>query len=57
MGIVVVGATVFVVSLIIFGGIRVTMGLHVRAEEEQRGLDLGKHEQEARAGFQIFVTQ
>ena len=57
VGIVVVGAAVFLASLILFGALKATMGLRVSAEEEQRGLDLGEHDMEAYAGFQIFVTQ
>ncbi len=43
--------TAFVASLIVFGAIKATMGLRVSAEEEETGLDLGEHGQEAYPDF------
>ena len=57
VGIVAIGAAVFIASLIIFAVIKATMGLRVSEEEELRGLDLAEHDMEAYAGFQIFTTQ
>jgi len=44
-------------SLVLFGLLKVTIGLRVSPEEELRGLDIGEHGSEAYAGFQIFTTQ
>ncbi len=56
-GIGAIGAFAFVFAIVVFGVLKATMGLRVSADEEQRGLDLSEHDQEAYAGFQIFVTQ
>ena len=45
------------VLMIIFLGIKFTMGLRVTEEEELRGLDIDEHGNEAYAGFQIFSNQ
>jgi Amt family ammonium transporter len=62
LGIQVLGVTaaftwVSATCLILFGLIRVTVGLRVSPEEELRGLDIGEHGIEAYSGFQIFTTQ
>jgi ammonium transporter, Amt family len=44
-------------GLILFYGIRFTIGLRVSEEEELRGLDIGEHGMEAYSGFQIFSNQ
>ena len=41
----------FIVSLVIFGAIKAIMGLRVSAEEEEEGLDIGEHGQEAYPNF------
>jgi Amt family ammonium transporter len=41
----------FIVSLIIFGLIKAIFGLRVGAEEEEQGLDIGEHGQEAYPDF------
>jgi Amt family ammonium transporter len=50
-------AWAFVTGLILFLGIKYTVGLRVSADEERRGLDIGEHGMEAYSGFQIFVTE
>ncbi len=57
LGVLAVGVFCLVSALIIFGIIKVTLGLRVSEEEELRGLDLGEHGMEAYAGFQIFTSQ
>jgi Amt family ammonium transporter len=47
----------FGTGLILFYGIKFTIGLRVSEEEERRGLDIGEHGMEAYSGFQIFTTQ
>ena len=42
----------FVSGLIIFGLLKVTMGIRVSEEEEEEGLDIGEHGLEAYPGFQ-----
>jgi Amt family ammonium transporter len=44
-------------GLVIFFGIKYTIGLRVTEEEELRGLDIDEHGNEAYAGFQIFSNQ
>ncbi len=46
-----VSAFAFVFSLIIFGVIKAVMGLRVSKEEEEEGLDIGEHGQEAYPNF------
>jgi len=46
-----VGATAFVFSLIVFGLLKVVMGVRVSPEEEAEGLDIGEHGQEAYPDF------
>ena len=40
-----------------FYGIKTAIGLRVSEQEELGGLDLGEHEMEAYAGFQIFTVE
>ncbi|NOX87647.1 MAG: ammonium transporter [Calditrichaeota bacterium] len=47
----------FGLGIILFYGIKKTIGLRVSAEEELRGLDIGEHGMEAYSGFQIFTTR
>ncbi len=51
-GIVVVGLTVFAVSLVFWTLIKLVLGVRVTAEEETEGLDLGEHGNEAYPDFQ-----
>jgi Amt family ammonium transporter len=51
IGIGAIGAAVFVLSVIVWLLIKMTMGIRVTAEEELEGLDLGEHGMEAYAGF------
>ena len=48
---------VFGSALILFGIVKVTMGLRVSRDEELKGLDIGEHGMESYSGFQIFTTQ
>ena len=48
---------VFGSALILFGLVKVTMGLRVSRDEELKGLDIGEHGMESYSGFQIFTTQ
>lgn len=50
-GIVTVGATVLVVSLIVWAIIKATIGIRVTEAEEFEGLDIGEHGMEAYPGF------
>ena len=44
-------------AIILFGLLKVTLGIRVSEEEEAIGLDIGEHGQEAYSGFQIWTTQ
>ncbi|MCH7919249.1 MAG: ammonium transporter [Planctomycetes bacterium] len=44
----------FGVGMVLFLGLKATIGLRVSEEEELKGLDIGEHGMEAYAGFQIF---
>jgi Amt family ammonium transporter len=57
LGVVSVFGWTVAASLVLFGLLKVTIGLRVSPEEELRGLDIGEHGSEAYAGFQIFTTQ
>jgi Amt family ammonium transporter len=46
----------FGLGLVLFYGIKKTIGLRVTHEEELKGLDIGEHGMEAYSGFQIFTT-
>ena len=46
-----VSAAAFIFSLIVFGILKVTIGVRVSAEEEAEGLDLSEHGQEAYPDF------
>lgn len=50
------GALCFPAALIIFFGIRSTIGLRVPEMEEMRGLDIGEHGMEAYAGFEFWTN-
>jgi Amt family ammonium transporter len=57
VGILGVGATVFPVSLLLWFGIKSTLGIRTSREEEIGGLDVGEMGMEAYNGFQIFSTE
>ena len=57
IGVVVVGIFCSVATAIIFGGLKLIMGVRVTQEEEQKGLDISEHGMEAYSGFQIFISQ
>lgn len=44
----------FVCAMLIFVGIKKTVGLRVTEKQEMRGLDMSEHGQESYSGFQIF---
>ncbi|MBN2484075.1 MAG: ammonium transporter [Candidatus Omnitrophica bacterium] len=48
---------VFGTATILFGIIKVIMGLRVTPDEELKGLDIGEHGMESYSGFQIFTTE
>jgi len=47
-------AWAFGLGMVLFLGLKYTIGLRVSKDEELRGLDVGEHGMEAYAGFQIF---
>ncbi len=47
----------FPAALLIFGALKMTIGIRVSQEEEIKGLDIGEHGMEAYCGFQIFTSQ
>lgn len=52
-GIVAVGATVFVLSMVAWAILKVTVGIRVSEKEEIEGLDVGEHGMEAYPGFAV----
>lgn len=56
-GMISVFAWVFGAALILFGIVKVVLGLRVTPEEELKGLDIGEHGMESYSGFQIFTTE
>ena len=57
VGVAAVGVTCVVGASVIFGLVKVLMGLRVSEEEELLGLDIGEHGMEAYSGFQTWTTQ
>ncbi len=57
IGVVVIGVFCSIATVIIFGGLKMVMGVRVTPEEEQKGLDISEHGMEAYSGFQIFISQ
>ena len=53
IGVLAYGAISFPAALLIFFGLKQTLGLRVSEEEERMGLDVGEHGMEAYGGFQI----
>jgi Amt family ammonium transporter len=56
-GVLATGALCFPVALLLFLGLRATVGIRVSRDEELLGLDIGEHGMEAYHGFQFFTTQ
>jgi Amt family ammonium transporter len=52
IGVLAVGGSAFLFSLIVFGILKAAMGVRVSAEEEAEGLDYGEHGMEAYPHFQ-----
>jgi Amt family ammonium transporter len=57
LGVGVAFAWAFGLGLVLFFGIKKTIGLRVSRKEELSGLDVGEHGMEAYSGFQIFTNQ
>jgi len=57
IGVLSVGAFVFVGALILWSIIKATIGMRVSREEEIGGLDIGEMGIEGYSGFQIFTTE
>ena len=51
------GALAFPSALVLFYGLKATLGVRVSEKEETRGLDLEEHGMESYAGFQIFTMR
>src|SRR5690606_26464551 len=51
IGIVTVGAAIFIPTLAIWGVLKMTTGIRVSEQEETEGLDIGEHGMEAYPGF------
>ncbi|MBN1481395.1 ammonium transporter [candidate division KSB1 bacterium] len=56
IGVLTAFAWAFGLGLLLFFGIKKTVGLRVSEEEELQGLDIGEHGMEAYSGFQIFMN-
>ena len=57
LGIIICGIFCFISATIIFLSIKGMLGLRVSEEEEILGLDIGEHDMESYAGFQIFTVE
>ena len=57
LGVIAYGTFCFVSAIIIFQTIKFLIGLRVSEEEEILGLDIGEHDMESYAGFQIFTIE
>ena len=57
IGVLAYGVFCFIASLGLFSAIKSLMGLRVSEEEEIIGLDIGEHDMESYAGFQIFTVE
>jgi len=56
IGVAAVGVAVFAVSLVIWMGLKLTMGIRVSPEEEAEGLDIGEHGNRAYPDFVVTET-
>ena len=54
LGVLAYAAVCFPAGLLIFGLLKLTVGIRVSPEEELKGLDIGEHGMEAYSGFQFF---
>ena len=57
IGVIAYGAFCLITSSLLFLGIKSLIGLRVSEEEEIIGLDIGEHDMESYAGFQIFTVE
>ncbi len=57
IGVLAYGLFCLITSLGLFSAIKSLMGLRVSEEEEIIGLDIGEHDMESYAGFQIFTVE
>ena len=57
IGVLAYGVFCLIASLGLFSAIKAFMGLRVSEEEEIIGLDIGEHDMESYAGFQIFTVE
>ena len=57
IGVLAYGIFCLIASLGLFSAIKALMGLRVSEEEEIIGLDIGEHDMESYAGFQIFTVE
>ena len=57
IGVVAYGIFCLICATIIFKAVTIFMGLRVSEEEEIIGLDIGEHDMESYAGFQIFSVE
>ncbi len=57
VGVLAYGVFCLIASLGLFSAIKSLMGLRVSEEEEIIGLDIGEHDMESYAGFQIFTVE
>jgi len=55
-GVLAIGATSFILALLIFYILKISIGIRVSEEEELIGLDIGEHGMEAYSGFQFWTT-
>jgi Amt family ammonium transporter len=57
IGVVSYGVASFLCAFILFYTLNLVMNIRVSEEEELKGLDIGEHEMESYAGFQIFTVE
>ena len=57
LGVLAYGIFCLISALAIFQAVKAFMGLRVSEEEEILGLDIGEHDMESYAGFQIFTVE
>ena len=57
IGVVSYGVSSFICAFILFYTLNLVMNIRVTEEEELKGLDIGEHEMESYAGFQIFTVE
>jgi len=57
LGVVAYGIFCLIGSILIFTAVKYSIGLRVSEDEEIIGLDIGEHDMESYAGFQIFTVE